>query len=144
MERLTKEELDFLTPEHREVAKRLGEFEQGQLRALIASQKADLAKLDAKIAKQTRLLHGAAIRNRVEEALTKGGAGSNVELLRPHVATRVRVVEQDDGAFDFHVVDRDGKPRLRDGRRMTLDELVSEVKRLPELEGFFTKNGRHA
>lgn len=141
--RLTQEELDFLSPEHQAIARELPQFEQGQLRALIASQKAELAKLAAQAEKERALVRKYAVENRVREALAKGGAGKNAELLAPHVVTRVRA-EAKDGEFAFAVVDKEGKPRLRDGRPMTVDELINEVKRMPEVEGLFTKNGRHA
>lgn len=141
--RLTKEELEQLPPEWREKVQKWPGFDQGRLSELLKAQAAETAKLDAKIAKKTAFLHKAAIRNRVLEALVKSGAGKHAELLGPHVETRVRVVEQED-AIDFRVVDRDGKPRLRDGRPMRVEELMDELKRMPELEGFFTTNNRRA
>ena len=139
--RLTKEELAQLTPEQQQIAARLSAFEQGKLSELLRAQAAETAKLDARIAKKTAFLHKFAVRNRVLEALRKAGAGGNAELLRPHVEKRVRVEEQED-VIDFRVVDRDGKVRLRDGRPMTVEEMMHEIVRMPELEGFFTKNGR--
>ena len=141
--RLTQEELDFLSPEHQAIARELPQFEQGQLRALIASQKAELAKLAAQAEKERALVRQYAVENRVREALAKGGAGRNAELLVPHLAPRVRA-EAKDGEFAFAVVDQEGKPRLRDGRPMTVDELINEARRLPDMEKLFTKNGRHA
>jgi hypothetical protein len=141
--RLTKEELEQLPPEWREKVKQWPAFDQGKLSQLLAAQSAETAKLDAKIARKTAFLHKAAIRYRVREALMKAGAGKNVELLAPHVAERLRVVEQDGDIAGFEVLDREGKTRLRDGRPMRVEELINEVRRLPELEGLFT-NGRHA
>lgn len=142
--RLTKDELEQLPPEWREKVQKWPGFDQGKLSVLLAAQAAEMAKLDARIAKQTAFLHKAAVRHRVMEALAKAGAGKNAELLLPHVETRVRVTEEDGDIAGFHVVDKAGQPRLRDGRPMQVEELMSELQRMPELADFFTKNGRRA
>lgn len=141
--RLTKEELEQLAPEWREKVKQWPAFEQGKVSQLLAAHAAERAKLDAKLDKQTRFLHKTAIRHRALEALKKAGAGKNAELLRPGVEERLRVIEEDGDIAGFQVVEREsGKPRLRDGRPMKIEELMAEWQRDPELEGLFTKNGR--
>ncbi len=142
--RLTKDELEQLPPEWREKVKQWPAFDQGKLSQLLAAQAAERAKLDAKLDKQARWLHKTAIRHRALEALKKAGAGRNAELLRPGVEERLRVIEVDGDIAGFQVVDREGKPRLRDGRPMKIEELMSEWQRDPELAELFTKNGRHA
>jgi hypothetical protein len=138
--RLTTDELAQLPPESREIAAKLHPEEQQKLRELMAAQAAELAKLDARSERKARFLRKVAVRQRVAEALAKAGAGRNAELLAPHVETRVRAIEEDGDIAGFQVVDRDGKPRLRDGRAMTVEELMSELQRMPELAEFFTKN----
>ena len=140
--KLTKDELAQLPPESREIAARLSPEEQQKVRELLAAQAAELAKLDARIARTSRLIRKYAVRSRVQEALAKAGAGKNAALLQPHVEQEVRATEADGDIAGFHVVDREGKPRLRDGRPMRVEELMDELKRMPKLAEFFTNNRR--
>jgi hypothetical protein len=138
--RLTTNELAQLPPEARAIAAKLHLEEQQKLRELMLAQAAELAKLDARIERKARFLRKVAVRQRVAEALTQAGAGKHAELLAPHVETRVRAIEEDGDIAGFQVVDRDGKPRLRDGRPMRVEELMDELRRDPDLQDFFTKN----
>jgi len=54
-------------------------------------------------------------------------AGANVDLLLPHVLSRVEVIEQD-GARKAVVLGDEGAPRLNDeGNEMSISELVAEM-----------------
>lgn len=124
-----------------------GAFESGTdaqkaaLYAEVQRHTAAMAEADAKQKKMVAALHKAVIGGRVREALEKAGGH---EILAKHVEERVRVSEQDDEIpTGFYVVGQDGKPRLRDGRPMRIEEFLSELSRHPELGRYF-QNGRQS
>lgn len=138
---LNAQQRAMLSPDEIKVYGRCTPDEQRQFRELLDAHAAALAKADAKLAKQDAAIRKWVVRDRVAEALAKAGAGKHADLLAPHVAARVRVTERDGEIAGFHVVDQDGKPRIRDGRPMQVEELLREMQRMPELERYFT-NGR--
>jgi len=62
-------------------------------------------------------------------------AKGNLTLVKPHILPFIKVVNED-GEYVSRIVDGKGEVRVRDdGDPMTIDDLISEIKSLPEFQG---------
>jgi hypothetical protein len=95
---------------------------------------ADLAAKDSIIARLTGQLETVQVDSKVVEAISK--AGGNVELLKPHVRSRLQLNTDD---FTTTVLDSDGKtPKVDgDGNPVTIDTLISEMRKSDTYAGAF-------
>lgn len=110
-----------------------GEFEKikEQMRE---QHTADLAQKDQEIARLRGELEREKIDSKVVEAISK--AEGNVELLKPHVRSRLQL---DTDTLDMVVLDSDGKtPKVDgDGNPVTIEALVGEMRDQPTFAGAF-------
>jgi len=95
---------------------------------------AQLAQKDKAIARLTSQLERVQVDAKVVEAISK--AGGNVELLTPHVRSRLQLNTDD---FSMTVLDSDGKtPKVDgDGNPVNIDALVSEMRKSDTYAGAF-------
>lgn len=140
-----KEKLSGVDPEkYKELLDKEAEAEQSALekagewdkiKAQMSTQHAaDLASKDKEIARLQRQLEHVQIDSKVVEAISK--AGGNVELLKPHVRSRLQLNTDD---FSTVVLDTDGKtPKVDgDGNPVTIDALVGEMRTSETYSGAF-------
>lgn len=104
---------------------------KGQWETLAAQQnekqQKELAKRDEREQRLLKVLREKIVDAEVNSALNELKGNSN--LLRPHVAKYVKMVEDDNGNFSNQVVDDAGNPRVNgDGKFFTVKELVSEMR----------------
>lgn len=101
---------------------------------MITQHAADLQKERDENARLTRQLEAVQVDSKVVEAISK--AGGNVELLKPHVRSRLQLNTDD---FTTTVLDDDGKtPKVDgDGNPVTIDTLISEMRKSDTYAGAF-------
>lgn len=110
-----------------------GEWEK--IKEQMTTQHAEsLSVKDKEIARVTRQLEKVEVDSKVIAAISK--AGGNVELLTPHVRSRLQLNTDD---FTVTVLDSDGKtPKVDgDGNPVTMDALVSEMRKSETYAGAF-------
>ena len=101
---------------------------------MVTAHTTELSVKDAEIARLTGQLETVQIDNRVVEAISK--AGGNVDLLKPHVRSRLQLNTDD---FTTTVLDSDGKtPKVdAEGKAVTIDALISEMRGQETYSGAF-------
>ena len=101
---------------------------------MIQQHTADVQKERDNSARLMRQLESVQIDSKIVEALSK--AGGNVELLKPHVRSRL-LLNTDD--FSTTVLDTDGKTPKVDGNGnpVTIDDLISEMRKSDIFSGGF-------
>jgi len=107
---------------------------KGQWETLAAQQNEKQQKeLDKHIKREEKLM--GALREKTVDAEVNSALNKlkgNSELLLPHVKKHVIMVEDDNGRFSNQVIDDAGNPRVNgDGKFITVDELVSEMRDQP-------------
>lgn len=93
---------------------------------------------------EVKKMHGSLVRYLVGDAATAALANEkgSIELLKPHVMSRVKVVQEGD-EFVARVVDNEGSLRLgTTGQPMTVAELVKEMKTQPAFAPAFASEAR--
>lgn len=92
-------------------------------------------KSDRMVAEITRLI----LENEVAGAISRHDGSS--ELLAPHVASRVKIIENEAGEFSVQVMDDQGRPAYRwrgsESIDATIDDLVIDLKSKPAFAGAF-------
>lgn len=101
---------------------------------MVAAHASELAAKDNDIERLTSQLETVQIDSKVVEAISK--AGGNVELLKPHVRSRLQLNTDD---FSTTILDSDGKtPKVDgDGNPVTIDTLISEMRKSDTYAGAF-------
>lgn len=107
-----------------------GEFDKlkGQL---IEQHAKEMAKATGRVKSLEGTIHKLLIDNEVMKVLGDKDVGvKSIELLKPHVASKVRVVEDAEGVFKIQVLDDKGEPRIGDaqGSSFTVRALVDEMR----------------
>jgi len=110
-----------------------GEFEKIK-EQMVTQHATELSAKDTEIARLTGQLENVQIDSKVVEAISK--AGGNVELLKPHVRSRLQLNTDD---FTTQVLEPDGKtPKVDgDGKPVTIDALVGEMRASDIYSGAF-------
>lgn len=120
-------------------AERKGEWEKLKEQMRTKHTEAMEAK-DKEIARRTAELERHLIDAEVVAAIN--GENGNVELLKPHVRSLVRLVEED-GVFQPRVVDHSGTPRVdADGNPLSIKALVSEMRDQDTFKSAFKGSGQ--
>ncbi len=134
---IDKEKYEELLQKEREAeeaaALKAGEFEKLKEQMVTQHQEQMSAK-DNEIKRLQGQLEHVQIDSKVVEAISK--AGGNVELLKPHVRSRLQLNTED---FTTVVLDQDGStPKVdADGNPVTIDTLISEMRKSDTYAGAF-------
>lgn len=131
----------LLDQEHDAEQKRLekaGEWEKMR-EQMSAAHTGELSEKDKEIARLRGQLEHVQIDSKVVEAISK--AEGNVELLKPHVRSRLQLNTDD---FTTVVLDSDGRtPKVDgDGNPVTIDTLISEMRKSDTYAGAFKATGQ--
>lgn len=118
-----------------------GQFEALRLQ-MVEQHKTELQKKADREARLVANISELLVDAEATRELSRSEVKGSARLLLPHIRSKTRVVEGEDGKFKLEVLGDDGKPRVNgEGKPIGLTDLIGELRKDKEFGGAFTGTG---